>query len=260
MSLENGSHLYINDLVSVIIPVYNASAHLEETMNSVFSQTYNKIEIVLVDDCSTDSSAQIISKKQDEHTNIVYYKQERNRGAGMARNKALEIAKGQFIAFLDADDLWLPEKISKQLALMKETGSPFSYTAIEMIDENGSTLKSKRKIRKSIDYNFLLSNTMIATSSVVIDRNYYGNFQMHNRRGGQDYATWLKLLRNGVIACGVDDVLVRYRITKNSLSSNKLKSLKQIWEIQSQEEQINKIKVLLNIIKWCINVVKKYFF
>lgn len=250
---------YVKGLVSVITPVYNVEKYLDRTLNSVFAQTYNNIEIVLVDDQSKDRSAEIIKRYQKDHPEIVYFLQPENKGAGYARNKALEIAKGQYVAFLDADDLWKPEKIEKQINLLEKEKGSFCFTAIEMIDGNDNIIKGKRKVIEKVDYKYLLSNTMIPTSGVMIDRTIKGDFKMHLRRGGQDYATWLKLLRDGSVAYGIDEALVCYRIDGESLSSNKIKSIKQIWEIQSREECISRIIVCFHIIKWCWNSIKKYW-
>lgn len=250
---------YVKGRVSVITPIYNAEKYLEKTLASVFAQTYKNIEIVLVDDCSKDKSAQIIARLKMQHPEIIYFLQPKNMGAGAARNKALELASGQYVAFLDSDDLWLPEKTERQINLMKKKKSPFSYAAIEMMDEEDKTIKSKRNIRETCDYNYLLHNTIIATSSVIVDRNVFGDFRMPLRRGGQDYATWLSLLRNGAVACGINTTLVRYRVGSNSLSSNKLKSIKQVWEIQTQDEHINKVMALVHVCCFVFNATKKYF-
>lgn len=250
---------YVEGKVSVITPIYNAEKYLESTLESVFYQTYKNLEIVLVDDCSTDTSKAIIEKFMCKHSEIIYYCQPKNMGAGAARNKALELATGQYVAFLDSDDLWLPEKTEKQIQLMKKKNSPFSYAAIEMMDEDSKTIKEKRNIKESCDYNYLLHNTIIATSSVIIDRSVLGDFRMPLRRGGQDYATWLKLLRNGTVASGINEALVRYRISSNSLSSNKFKSIRQVWEIQTQDENINKIFAVYHILCFVFNASKKYF-
>lgn len=250
---------YVKGLVSVITPVYNVEKYIDRTLQSVFDQTYKKIEIVLVDDQSTDRSAEIIKKYQESHPEIVYYLQPKNMGAGHARNKALELAKGQYVAFLDADDVWKPKKIEKQLKLLKKRKGAFCFTAIEMIDGNDKIIKGLRKVKPVIDYKFLLSNTMIPTSGVVVDRCLKGDFRMHLRRGGQDYATWLRLLRDGTKAYGINEALVGYRIDGDSLSSNKLKSIQQIWEIQTQDEGISKFATAFHIVKWCWNSVKKYW-
>ena len=163
------------------------------------------------------------------------------------------------IAFLDSDDVWLPEKTERQLGLMKKTGSPLSYTAIEMIGEDGTLIKPHRKVKESVDYRFLLRNTMIATSSVIADRELLYDFRMPLRRSGQDYATWLRLLRGNKVAVGINEVLVRYRISGNSLSSNKFKSVKQVWEIQTRDEGIGKLCAAFNLLCFCFNAFKKHF-
>lgn len=248
-----------DNLVSVITPVYKAEKYLRKTIDSVLDQTYPNIEMILVDDCSPDHSKEIIEEYQKKTDKLVYHKQKKNMGAGVARNTALEIGKGRYVAFLDSDDLWKPEKIKKQIRLMKKYNAPFCFTAIEMIDGDDKITKSKRPVKRRVDYKFLLHNTMIPTSSVVIDRWQCGDFRMPLRRGGQDYATWLSLLRDGKIAYGINDALTQYRIDGESLSSNKLKSVKQIWEIQTQDEKINKVTAACNIVVWAGNSVKKYF-
>jgi len=252
------SREFAKDLVSVITPVYNAERFIQQTLESMIAQTYENIEFILVDDCSSDSSAQIIKSFKKKHSNIVYHLQEKNMGAGVARNKALEIAKGQYVAFLDSDDLWVPEKTKRQIDLMKSTDTPLCYAAIEMIDEQGKTIKGKRSIPEECDYNMLLHNTLIATSSVIVDRNKLGDFRMPIRRGGQDYATWLMLLRGDVIAKGINEVLVKYRISKGSLSSNKFKSIKQVWDIQTEDMGIGKTNALYNMVCFVRNALMKY--
>ncbi|WP_448863445.1 glycosyltransferase family 2 protein [Clostridium sp.] len=251
---------YEADLVSVITPVYNAGKVIGRTLESIFNQTYKKIEIVLVDDCSEDNSREVIEKYKETHSEIIYYCQETNQGAGVARNKALELANGQYVAFLDADDMWHSDKIEKQIKLLKEKNGAFSFTAIQMVDENDHIVKTKRKVREQVNYKFLLHNTMIATSTVVIDRIKLGDFRMSPRRGGQDYATWLMLLRDGTMAYGINEALEDYRVgNKNSLAGRKGKSIIQVWEIQTQNEGINKLEATFNVLCFCVNAAKKYF-
>ena len=120
---------YIDGLVSVITPVYNAETVIGKTLESIFKQTYKNIEIVLVDDCSSDNSQQVIEEYRINHPEIVYFRQPTNQGAGAARNKALELAKGQYVAFLDADDLWHPEKTERLLVSLKEKTSRMTMGA-----------------------------------------------------------------------------------------------------------------------------------
>lgn len=251
--------LYNNELVSVIIPVYNVEKYIAKTIESVLNQTYKNIELILVDDCSKDNSGSIISKYVEGHKNIIYHLLDNNSGAAVARNKAIEIANGRYIAFLDSDDLWYPEKIEKQLDLMNQKEAAISFTAIEMIDENDELLKGKRNVIDEIDYKFLLKNTMIATSSVVIDRNKTGDFRMPLIRSGQDYATWLLLMREGKNAYGINEVLVKYRKGRQSLSSNKVKNIKKVWRIQTRNENINPVNASINSICYALNAFKKHY-
>ncbi len=251
--------MYDTNTVSVIIPVYNKERFLEDTIKSVLSQTYHNWEIILVDDCSTDSSPEIISKYTSLHKNIIYHKQEKNSGAAVARNTALALASGRFVAFLDADDMWLPHKLEKQLAFMKDKDAAMSCTALECVDENGKSLNSIRKVKELITYNFLLHNTIIATSTVIVDRSKSGDFVMPLRRGGQDYATWLMLMRDNIVCYGLNEVLAEYRVLGDSLSSNKFKSVKQVWEIQTKNEGINKMSAIVNVCFFAFNAFKKHF-
>ena len=253
------NNIYVNKMVSVIIPVYNAEKYIGKTIESVINQTYTDIEIVLVDDCSKDNSSQIIKEYMKKHTNIVFYLQEKNAGVAVARNKALELAKGRFVAFIDSDDLWYHDKIEKQLELMKNKNAAICFTAIEMIDEDGQVVKQKRNVLEKVDYKFLLKNTMLATSSVIIDRNRTEKFEMPLVRSGQDYATWLLLMRHGIIAYGINEVLVKYRRSAQSLSSNKFKSIKQVWNTQTKNEKINILSATYNSFCFAINAFKKHY-
>lgn len=252
--------MYDNQTVSVIIPVYNAEKYLEESILSVLAQSYKDIEIVLVDDYSADRSRKIIDDLCKNYKNISCHYQEKNQGVAVARNIGLNLAKGRYIAFLDSDDLWKEDKLEKQLELMEERTAGFVFSAIEMMDENGEQKKKKRRIKKKVTYKYLLKNTVIPTSSVVIDRNVVSDFKMPLMRSGQDYATWLAILREGVIAYGVDEALVKYRVGSNSLSSNKLKSIKQVWEIQVNQERINPLCATYNTCCFILHALKKYLF
>ena len=251
--------IYDNNIVSVVIPIYNAEKYIEQTVLSVLSQTYSDIELVLVDDCSKDNSFDIICSLAKEHKNIVFHRQETNMGAAVARNTALKLANGRYIAFLDGDDLWDEDKLEKQIPVLKEKNASISYTAIDMIDENGTQIKGKRRILSKVTYKTLLKNTMIATSTVLIDRNKTGEFEMPLIRSGQDYATWLFLLRNGGSAVGVDKVLTHYRVHEGSLSSQKTKNYIDVYRIQTEYEGIGKVSAAFNTICYCINAVKKYY-
>lgn len=250
-----------NSLVSVIIPVYNSEKFIFKTIDSVMNQNFKNIEIIIIDDGSTDNTKRMVQNFiKNKSNNIIYYRFEINSGVSAARNKGLELAKGRYIAFLDSDDIWYSQKILKQLELMNQRNAGICFTAIEIIDEKDNVIKRKRKVLDKVDYHYLLKNTIIATSSIVIDRNIVGNFKMPLIKcGAEDYATWLAIMRKGTIAYGLDEVLVKYRKSRHSLSSNKIKSLKQVWQVQRYNENIHPIKAAYNSTCFAINAFKKYF-
>ncbi|PSL40696.1 teichuronic acid biosynthesis glycosyltransferase TuaG [Planomicrobium soli] len=253
------SKQFINGLVSVIMPVYNAERFVKQAIMSILSQTYKEVEIIIVDDCSIDKSFDIIKELMAENKNIFYYKNEKNLGPAVARNKAIELSKGRFLAFLDSDDIWQEEKIEKQLEMMKQKNAAFSYTAIETINEMGNTIKLKKNIKQVVDYNYILKNTIIPCSTVIVDRNLLGDFRMPLIRAGQDYATWLLLLRKGIKAYGLNEALVKYRKVPGSVSSNKFQSLKKVWRIYRELENINFFKSLYFSLCFAVNAVKKHY-
>ena len=251
--------LYQNKTVSVITPVYNAERFIAKALNSVLRQSYKKVEIILVDDCSSDHTGEVVGGFLREYPQVVYHRLDKNQGAAVARNTALRLAKGRFVAFLDSDDEWCEDKLEQQLAFMEKTDAAISCTAMDVMSETGEDLGRVRHVTNRITYSFLLRNTMIATSTVIVDRNKTGNFEMPLRRGGQDYATWLMLMRNGTDCLGIDEVLTHYRVLSHSLSSNKWKSVKQVWQIQTQDEHIEKFSALINVGCFVVHAFAKHF-
>lgn len=250
---------YQQGLVSIITPVYQSERFIERTILSVLAQSYQNWEMILIDDCSHDKSAEIIQKYVEKDKRIKYFRLGTNSGAAVARNKAIEIAQGEYLAFLDSDDLWEPLKLEKQLEFMKEKNSNFSFTRIKIIDSNNNTIKETIPIPLKVDYNYLLKRTVIATSTVIINRHNITNFSMPLRRGGQDYATWLQLLRNIDYAYGLNECLTLYRVSSHSLSSNKFSSIRQVYEIQTEDEHISRIKAIYNTFFFCVYAFKKHF-
>lgn len=250
---------YDNERISVIVPVYKVERFIAQAVLSVENQHYPDVEIVLVDDCSPDNSATVIKTLQMQYANIVYYKLPRNSGAAVARNKALTLATGRYVAFLDGDDMWAADKLERQMDFMRRHHAAISCTAMDTVDEQGHALCSVRHVREQITYKFLLHNTMIATSTTIVDRNQTGDFQMPLRRGGQDYATWLMLMRGGTVCWGLNEVLSHYRVVQGSLSSNKFKSIRQVWEIQTQNEHINPFVAAVNLFFFMLNGFVKHF-
>jgi teichuronic acid biosynthesis glycosyltransferase TuaG len=245
-------------LITVIIPTYNSSKYIIETIDSVIHQTFKDFEIIIVDDSSTDNTVELI--KEFKFENIKLYTLKKNSGASVARNFALSKARGRFIAFLDSDDIWNLQKLEKQINFMISNNYGFTYTSINIINENNQIIKKNRKTVNVVKYKTLLRNTVIATSTVIIDKNQFGDFRMPIIRSGQDYATWLMLLRDDREAFAFTESLTNYRKTENSLSSRKLSNFKKVYRIQTQHEKINKLYASYNVIVYLINAVAKHYF
>ena len=251
---------YVNHLISVIIPVYNAERYISQTLDSVIQQDYPDKEVILVDDCSTDRSAEIIKEYMNRCSYIQYYRLDRNSGVAMARNTGIKLAKGRFVAFVDSDDVWKSGKLKRQLQLFDEqNGCPFTYTAIDFIDENGESIKGKRNVRNKVSYNYILRHTIIATSTVIIDRNVVSEIVMPNRRSAEDYSLWLTLLRDYGPAYGINEAYTSYRISTTSVSHNRIGEVKYFYDVQVKDLRINKICAAFNTICYIINAVKKHY-
>lgn len=221
------------DLVSVIMPSHNSAAFIAETIDSVLDQTYREWELIIVDDRSSDRTLEIVrdyAARDDRVRSIVL---EKNGGAAVARNTAIEAAQGRWIAFLDSDDIWTPDKLEKQIGMMEATGCPFSYASYDRISEAGEFLSTVH-VPPRVRYNQLLKNNVIACLTAVYDSRQLGKVMMPLIRKGQDYGLWLILLKRIEHANGINEVLGRYRIRQNSISSNKLESSVWVWRIYRQ--------------------------
>lgn len=242
--------------LTVITPVYNAEEFLSETIESVLNQTYKDFEYLLIDDCSTDSSASIIKSYGEQDARINYIKLDKNSGAAVARNKGLENAQGRFIAFVDSDDKWYREKLEKQLAFMQENKRGFTYTKYERISEKGEFIGAPDFPNK-LNYSDLLKNTAIACSTVIIDKSIIGDFRMPLVRKGQDTATWLKILKEHDYAFLVDEVLNQYRSREGSLSSDKLGALKRTWNTYRNIERLPIYKAIYYFGYYVWNAIRR---
>ena len=245
-------------LVSIITPVYNAEMFLSDTIKSVQNQTYKNWEMLLVDDCSKDNSAQIIKEFQKYDDRIKYIKLEKNSGASVSRNTGIKNAKGRFIAFVDSDDIWKPEKLEVQVKYMLENNLGFTFTSYRYMKEDGELTNKVAKAPSKINYNGLLKNTIIGCSTVVIDTDIVEYFEMPLVRRGQDTATWLQILRKEKYAYGIDKDLVYYRLVGESLSSNKIIALKRTWNTYRNVEKLGLIKSSYVFCFYVFNAIKKW--
>lgn len=241
-----------NPLVSIITPVYNCEKYLAATLDSVLAQSYPHWEMLLVDDCSPDNSRAIVEAYQKKDPRFRYQRLPENGGAAVARNAGLEMARGRYIAYLDADDIWYPEKLERQLRFMEQTGAAFTCCDYEKIEDDGTPLNKIVHMPKTISYEGLLRNTIIQTVGVVVDTALVDRalLVMPNVRRGQDSATWLQLLRNGVPFTGQNEVLAQYRRVPQSLSANKLSAMKRTWYLYRGVEKLSVGKSVRCLLGW----------
>ena len=227
----------MNNLVSIITPSYNSSRFIEECIDSVLSQTYDNWELLIVDDCSSDNSCEMIRKYNDNRISLIEL--EKNIGAAEARNIALRKAKGKHIAFLDSDDLWESQKLEKQISFMETEDIAFSFSTYQPISEDGSRLHSIINAPKIVTYSSYLKNTIIGCLTVVINREKTGDFEMPNIRSSHDMALWLLIMRRGFDAYGLDENLARYRIVSASNTASKWHAAKDVWKIYREVEKLS---------------------
>ena len=241
-----------NQLVSVIIPIYNAEKYISDTIRSVKNQTHPNWEIILVDDCSSDATLSVVSQYESEQIRI--YKQEVNQGVAQARNRGVQEAKGRYIAFLDADDLWVSDKLEKQLKLMKEKEAEFTFTSYEFANEDAVGNGKIAHVPEVIDYKKALKNTIIFTSTVMFDLENITKEEIKMPQiKSEDTATWWRVLRNGRIGYGLDEVCTIYRRPAKSLSSNKLSAVKRIWNLYRKAEGLSLLKSAYYFVFYAVN-------
>ena len=214
-------------IVSIIMPAYNSARTLEDAASSVLEQTYENIELLIADDDSSDDTSEICQALASKDSRVHVITNTNNQGALKTRLKAVKEAKGEWIAFLDSDDLWKPDKLSKQLALRDDTGCDLVYTGSSFIDENGRPFEWIMHVPERIQYRQLLRQNIISNSSVLVKKALFLRFapdseDKHDMH--EDFACWLGMLRAGHTARGIDEPLITYRLSKSSMSGNKFKA------------------------------------
>jgi len=232
----------MNNLVSIITPSYNSRRFIQGSIDSVLSQSYEDWEMIIVDDCSCDGSVGLITGVIKDEPRIKLIALQKNVGAAKARNVALSQAQGRYIAFLDSDDIWLPDKLEYQLRFMNKHGYAFTFGAYIPISEDGNKEYRSIQVPESIDYEGYLKNTIIGCLTVVIDKQKTGDFRMPDIRSSHDMALWLDILSRGFTAHGVQEILGKYRLVSTSNTSKKISAIKDVWGVYRDERKLSLMK------------------
>lgn len=246
-----------NNLVSIIMPAYNSSKYIYDSIQSVINQTYKNWELIVVDDASKDNTNDIIKSFVIQDARIRLIRQNVNRGVVTARNLAISVAKGRFIAFLDSDDLWEINKLEIQIDFMLKNKLPFTFTDYEYIDENG-LFKKKINCPIQVDYRSALKGNQIGCLTVIIDKDAVGNFDMVNIKH-EDYATWLRIFSKGITGYGINKSLAQYRVSTQSLSGNKLKTVAWTWNIYRKSEKLSLLKSFYFLLHHLKHGIRKHY-
>lgn len=246
----------MNELVSIIMPSYNSEKHISESINSVLHQTYTNWELLITDDCSVDSTLQIVEEFQNKDSRIKLYTLKINSGAAAARNNSIAKSKGRFIAFLDSDDLWLNNKLELQIEFMTKGDFALTYTSYEKF-KNKNEFISIIHALDMLSYNDMLKNNYIGCLTAIYDSKLLGKLYMPNIRRRQDYALWLKILKKTHYAYGLDLVLSKYRVLDSSLSQGTLTNLKYTFQLYRDVEKFSFIKAVFSTIRYLTFYLKK---
>lgn len=244
-------------LVSVIMPCYDMERFIAHSIESVVNQSFADLELLIVDDASNDTTTEVVRHYCEHDDRVKLTVKAQHTGIADSRNHAIRQARGRYIAFLDADDLWHTDKLERQLAFMKEKNVAFSYTAYKLIDEEGRPLPKTIATAGQLRYEDYLKNTIIGCSTVMLDKEKTGEVSVPSFRTSQDTATWLKLLRQGFIAYALDEVLVSYRIRRQSASANKLKASHDLWKVYRQQEQLSLGQALCYFASYAYHAIRK---
>ena len=244
-------------LVSVIMPCYNMEKYIAHTIASVQRQTFSQWELLIVDDASNDQTAEIVENHCQQDQRINFFVKHSHSGIADTRNQCLKMAKGRYLAFLDADDLWHPEKLEQQLQFMTNRNIGFSYSSYDCVDEEGNPLHKIVKAKCDLNYEAYLRNTIIGCSTVMLNKTITGDVVVPKFRTSEDTATWLDILKKGFLAYAIDEPLVSYRIRRRSASSNKIKAAIDLWKVYRRHEKLPFFKAIYYFSCYAFNAIKK---
>jgi len=246
-------------MVSVIIPAYNSEKYLKQAVQSVLSQTYQNFEIILIDDKSTDNTLGISHFLANQDSRIHVLENPVNIGVAASRNKGMSACTGEYIAFLDSDDIWLPDKINLQMQKIREENLDLCCTAYSFINSETKPIGKTYRIPEVVSLKRLLAENVIGASTVVFRRSLALKFNMRTEYLHEDYVFWLELLQSGIHAAGINKPLTQYRKTEQGRSSNKKNAAHARYKIYRDFLGMSQIMSALYLTAYAFNGVKKHY-
>ena len=244
--------------ITIILPVYNSERYINRTITSIMQQTMIDFELIAIDDCSTDNSLQKLKEWERKDSRIQVLSNPQNMGVADTRNKGIGMAKGEYICFIDSDDAWHNDKLAQQLDWMQRTGSDFSCTAYDMIDDEGKFIKHRTIHTQVIQYDDLLKENYIICSTVMLKAACAKQHRMNGSYMHEDYIYWLDLLKAGAKGTVLQENLARYRLAQTGRSSNKVKAAQGRWQIFRKYLGFNIFKSIWYFLHYAVNGIRKY--
>lgn len=245
-------------LVSIVMPAYNGDRFIETAIRSVIAQTLTDWELIVMDDGSQDSTVDIAQRMAKEDSRIAVVRNEANMGVAKTRNRGMDLAAGSYVALLDCDDVWYPEKLEKQVALAQKTGADVVYCSYAIVDASGSKKCDDFLVPETTDFDAFLTKSVISCSTVLMSRKIVEKYRFDGSYYHEDLALWLKLLNDGYLACGVRDVLAAYRVMDGTRASNKLKSAVRRWHVYRKLLGFTPWKSAKLLVQYGVLGLKKY--
>lgn len=244
-------------LVSIVMPAYNCESYLMDAIDSVINQTHLNWELLVIDDGSEDNTLNIIKDFAKKECRIKWIENIENIGVSETRNKGISLSRGKWIAFLDSDDIWESNKLEEQLKVAKKTNMEFLFTGSSYIDDQSKPFKGIFEVPEIISYKKLRNQNVISCSSVLIKKRFFDNIKMENDDIHEDYAVWLRILKTGILAYGINKPLLIYRISRDSKSGNKIKTIKMTYKVFRLVGN-NPFQSTYFMIRHIIGSIKKY--
>ena len=246
--------------VSIIMPYYKKSSYIDETVNSILNQTFEKFEIIIIDDELSENSSKVLSRinQLDKRVNIL--KNKKNLGAGQSRNNAIKLCNGEYIAFCDCDDKWKSNKLEVQLKIMHKLNLEFSHTSYEIIDKKNSKI-GYREAQENLSFSQLQKSCDIGLSTVILKKDLFDNqnFRFGEIKTKEDYILWLSLAKKNIKLFGIKDCLVSWRKSKDSLSSSTFQKLYDGYKVYKDHLHYSRLKSLYFLLILSLNFILKRF-